>query len=368
MDTRQQNVAHMERAVLHEHRSHVAAPLVERRLDDRTGRLAVGVGFQIEHVGFQQHLFEQFVEIEPLLGRNILTLVLAAPLFDQIVHLGQLLLDMVGIGVGLVDLVDREDHRHAGGLRVVDRLDRLRHDAVVGRHDDDRHVGDLRAAGTHGREGFVSRRIEESDLAAVEHDAVRADVLRDTARLAFDDVGLADIVQQRRLAVVDVSHDGHDRRARHEGCLVVDFVVGDRLLDVGRYELDLISELFGHDHHRLGVETLVDRNHQAQVHAGRNHLVDRNVHHRRQLADGDELGHFEDRTLLLLALHLLVQAFGHQLAFLLAVLGALRLGPLRGQACQRILHLLCYLLVAHFGTHDGFHHTGALLLVAAGRG
>ena len=127
----------------------------------------------------------------------------------------------------------------------------------------------------------------------------------------------------------------------------------------------LESELFGHDHHRLGVETLVDRNHQAQVHAGRNHLVDRNVHHRRQLADGDELGHFEDRTLLLLALHLLVQAFGHQLAFLLAVLGALRLGTLRGQACQRILHLLCYLLVAHFGTHDGFHHTGALLLVAA---
>ena len=163
----------------------------------------------------------------------------------------------------------------------------------------------------------VSRKVI---LRPVEHDAVRADVLRDAARLAFDDVGLADIVQQRRLAVVDVSHDGHDRRARHEGCLVVDFVVGDRLLDVGRYELDLISELFGHDHHRLGVETLVDRNHQAQVHAGRNHLVDRNVHHRRQLADGDELGHFEDRTLLLLALHLLVQAFGHQLAFLLAVL------------------------------------------------
>jgi len=80
------------------------------------------------------------------------------------------------------------------------------------------------------------------------------------------------VLNGRKITFLDTP--GHEAlRARHEGCLVVDFVVGDRLLDVGRYELDLISELFGHDHHRLGVETLVDRNHQAQVHAGRNHLT-----------------------------------------------------------------------------------------------
>ena len=47
-------------------------------------------------------------------------------------------------------------------------------------------------------------------------DVVRADVLRDAAGLAGDDVRLPDVVEQRRLAVVDVTHDGDDRRPRHE--------------------------------------------------------------------------------------------------------------------------------------------------------
>ena len=55
--------------------------------------------------------------------------------------------DPVGVRLRLVDLVDGDDERHAGGLGVADRLDRLRHDAVVGgdhQHDD---VGHLGAAG-----------------------------------------------------------------------------------------------------------------------------------------------------------------------------------------------------------------------------
>ena len=47
-------------------------------------------------------------------------------------------------------------------------------------------------------------------------DLVGADVLGDAARLARGDVGLADRVEQRGLAVVDVTHDGDDRRARHQ--------------------------------------------------------------------------------------------------------------------------------------------------------
>ncbi len=47
-----------------------------------------------------------------------------------------------------------------------------------------------------------------------------SDLLRDTAGLALCDVGLAERVEQRGLAVVDVAHDGHDGRAR-------------RLLDAG---------------------------------------------------------------------------------------------------------------------------------------
>ena len=53
-------------------------------------------------------------------------------------------------------------------------------------------------------------------LAARQRHVVRADVLRDAAGLARDDVRLADVVEQRRLAVVDVTHDRDDRRARLE--------------------------------------------------------------------------------------------------------------------------------------------------------
>jgi hypothetical protein len=45
-------------------------------------------------------------------------------------------------------------------------------------------------------------------------DLIGADVLGDAAGFARHDVGLADRVEQRGLAVVDVAHDGDDRRAR----------------------------------------------------------------------------------------------------------------------------------------------------------
>ncbi len=77
---------------------------------------------------------------------------------------GELLLDPVGVGAGLVHLVDGHDDGHVGGLGVVDGLNGLRHDAVVGGHDQDGDVGDLGAAGAHGGEGFVAGRVEEGDF------------------------------------------------------------------------------------------------------------------------------------------------------------------------------------------------------------
>ena len=51
-------------------------------------------------------------------------------------------------------------------------------------------------------------------LRAVLLDVVRADVLRDSAGFALGHVGDADGVEQRRLAVIDVAHDGDHRRTR----------------------------------------------------------------------------------------------------------------------------------------------------------
>ena len=63
----------------------------------------------------------------------------AAPLLRHQTVLGELLHDAVGVGAGLIHLVDGHNDRNFGGLGVVDGLNGLGHDAVVGGHDQNGH-------------------------------------------------------------------------------------------------------------------------------------------------------------------------------------------------------------------------------------
>lgn len=47
---------------------------------------------------------------------------------------------------------------------MLDGLDRLVHDAVVGRHHQDDDVSGVGSAGSHGGEGSVTRSVQEGDL------------------------------------------------------------------------------------------------------------------------------------------------------------------------------------------------------------
>ena len=160
---------------------------------------------------------------------------------------------------------------------MVERLDRLRLDAIVGSHDEHGNVGHLSASGTHGGEGLVTRRVDERDRAiaaiGVGRDLVGADVLRDAACLAGDHVGLADRVEQLRLAVVDVAHDRDDRRTRHEVglvALVLAEIEGEGLeelaiLILGRDHLDVEVELAAEELQRVVVNRLGRRDHLAEL-------------------------------------------------------------------------------------------------------
>ncbi len=96
-----------------------------------------------------------------------------------------------------------------GGKRLVTRGV----DEVVGGDDQDDDVRDLGATGTHGGKRLVTRGVDEGDLATVDGDLGSADVLRDAAGLAAPDVGVADGVEQAGLTVVDMAHDGDHGRA-----------------------------------------------------------------------------------------------------------------------------------------------------------
>jgi hypothetical protein len=161
----------------------------------------------------QQDHLDQLVEPDASARRDGHERRVATVLLDDDAGLGQLGLDPVGVRVGLVDLVEGDDDRDLGRLRVADRLERLGHDAVVGRDDDDRDVGHLRAR-PHGGERLVARRVEEDDALAVVGDLTRTDVLGDAAALAGRDLGRADRVEEARLAMVDVAHHRDDGRAR----------------------------------------------------------------------------------------------------------------------------------------------------------
>ena len=160
---------------------------------------------------------------------------------------------------------------------MVERLDRLRHDTVVGRDHQDGDVGGLRTTGTHGGERLVTRGVDEGDAALVVVDVggdlVGADVLGDATGLLVDHVGRTQRVEELGLSVVDVTHDGDDRRADHEVLLAtlvltelqVEGLEQLAVLVLGRDDLDDVVELLTEQLERLVVDRLGRGHHLAEV-------------------------------------------------------------------------------------------------------
>ena len=157
------DVSGAKRAALHQHGRDRAAAAVEPRFDHGAFRRRFGFGFELEHFRLQRDHIEQLVEISLFFRRHVDFQHVAAQRLHLNFVLQQLRAHALGLGVRFVDLVHRHDDWHVRRLGMVDRLDGLRHDAVVGCHDENRHVGHLRTAGAHRRERLVTRRVEERD-------------------------------------------------------------------------------------------------------------------------------------------------------------------------------------------------------------
>ena len=173
------------------------------------------------------------------------------------------------VGVRSIDLVERDHDRNARCFRMVDRFDRLRHHAVDSRNHQHHDVGDLRAARTHRAKRFVSRRIDEGDhsidIAGLHRHAERSRRLGDAARFARSNLGAANLVEQAGLAVIDVSEDGHDRRATTlVGALATLEALFDDVRGRLRFIDDEVDVEVDHDLHRLlAVDGAVDRRHRS---------------------------------------------------------------------------------------------------------
>ncbi len=166
---------------------------------------------------------------------------------------------------------------------MVDGLDCLRHHIVVSGNDDYTDICHLGSTGTHGGERFVTRGVEECDMAAVgQLHIVGADMLGDTSGLTGNDIGFTDIVEQRSLTMVDMTHNGHYRRT----VLKIFFrilLLRNSLNNLSRNEFGLEPEFLSYDIDGLGIKALVNRHHHPEVHACAYNLVDGNIHHRSEV-------------------------------------------------------------------------------------
>ena len=95
---------------------------------------------------------------------------------------------------------------------MIDGLDSLLHDSVIGCDNEDDNVRDLGTASAHGSERFMAGRIQEDYFPGFQLDEVGTDMLGDAAGFPGRHVRVPNGVQERGLAVVDVAHDRDDRR------------------------------------------------------------------------------------------------------------------------------------------------------------
>ena len=236
-----------------------------------------------------------------------------------------------------------------------------RHHTVVGCDDDDGDIRHLCTASTHGSEGLMTRSIQECDVPSIlQLYVVSTDVLGNTTGLAFNHIGVTDVVQQRCLTMVYVSHHGNDGCARQQVVLVVDFF-SDSLLNLCTYIFGLEAKLIGNQVDGLGIQPLIDRCHHTDAHQSSNQFVDIHIHHGSQFAYCHEFGKLQCLTFLTFRPCFRTHAFLHGITFFLTVFSTLPvLGTLTGESGQRFFYLACYLFLVHL---QGFLVTSSALSI-----
>ncbi len=225
---------------------------------------------ELLQLGDQHDVLEQLVDPSVFESRHLAHDRVASPRLGYQTPLRQLLKHPVHVGVRTVDLVDRHDDRNIRRARVIDRLHRLGHDAVVCCNHQNHDVCDLSSARTHSGERLVPGSVDKRDRPSARVDLVRAYVLGDPTRFILHQVAGADSVEQQGLAVVDMPHHGHHWRPRSQILLTLLVLVLEvlglqlgLLLLTGIDQTDLGTELGGEELDHVVGERLRGRDHLA---------------------------------------------------------------------------------------------------------
>ena len=235
----------MQCAVLNQNSCEVTASFIQRGFNNGARSSFLWIRFQFKKVCFQQNLFEQLFHIGALLGRYLLALIFATPVFNQDVHIGQLFAYLFRISAGFVNFINGKNHWDTGCSRVVYCFDGLWHNGVIGSNNDNGEVCYLCSPGTHGCKCLVSRRIEKSDKPSViELHTVSSNMLGYASGLTGNYIGIPYMVKQRCFSMIYVSHDCDNRRAFAQIAGLVFFLL-NVILQICCNKFHLKSEFLG---------------------------------------------------------------------------------------------------------------------------
>ena len=275
----QYDISDFQSTVRYQYRSYITTSLVKWRLDNRSRSVTVRVCLQVEHFGFQQYLFQQIFHSHTFLGRDILWLILTTPFFNKVIHSSQFFFNLIRICSRFIHLIDSKHNRYTRRHCMVDGLLCLRHHVIIRRYNNNRNIRYFRTTGTHSGKRLMSRSIKECNTATVfQLHIVCTDMLCDTSGFTGNHIRLTDIVKQWSLTMVNMSHYSNNRSTRLQIFRSI-FFFHDSLCHFRTYIFGLETKFFGHQIDCFRIQTLVDRNHDANTHTSSNNLVDRNVHH-----------------------------------------------------------------------------------------
>jgi hypothetical protein len=132
--------------------------------------------------------------------------------------------------------------------------------------------------------------------------AVNADMLGDAASFPGHDIGFADRIEQGRLAVIDMAHDGDDGRARNRRAFFVR-PVKKTFLDIGFGDaFDRMAQFLGDQLRGIGFDHVGDRRHLALFHQELDDVNRAFGHAVGELLNGDRLRQHDFARKLLLRL------------------------------------------------------------------
>ncbi len=170
---------------------------------------------------------------------------------------------------------------------MVDRLAGLIHHPVVGRHHQDHDIGNLGTTGAHLGEGLMAGGIEEDQITLGRTDIMGPDMLGNPAGLTGRHIGLADGVQDRGLAVIDMAHHRDHRGSGHRLTARLLLIQIENALLPGLTQLNLVAELGGYQGGGVDIHSLVDGGHYPHPHQFGDNLVGLGSHPMGEIADRD---------------------------------------------------------------------------------